>query len=300
MTKNNSRGVLMFAHNNEEIDYVRMAVVNSLLIQHHMGLTSEQITIVTDSESYKASKESMGKLLDKACSEYIIIEKDEQFKKQNIRTYSDTTSIQKRLSFYNANRCDSYDISPYEETLIIDVDYLILSDALNSCWGHNNDLMLNYDYRDVMPIRKMDQVDRLHPYGITMYWATVVYFRKGQYANGFFEIVKHVKDNKDYYRQLYKWPGNLYRNDYSFSIAAHMMAGFKDAALPQLPVTLYKSFDSDDIYKVDDLNDMVLYLENTTSTGEFVLSRWKGVDIHIMNKWAINRVSEKFLELLNG
>jgi len=41
-----SRGVIMFAHNNEEIDYFKLAVVNALLVQEHMGI--KNVTVVTD------------------------------------------------------------------------------------------------------------------------------------------------------------------------------------------------------------------------------------------------------------
>jgi hypothetical protein len=132
--------------------------------------------------------------------------------------------------------------------------------------------------------------------GITMYWATVVYFKKTPYVESFFNIVKHVKNNTQYYKDLYKWQGTLYRNDYSFSIAAHMMSGFVDKGIPQLPTTLYKSFDTDDIHSAVDKNTLIMYLEKPRSPGDFMLTKWAGVDLHIMNKWAINRVSNNLLE----
>ena len=144
--------------------------------------------------------------------------------------------------------------------------------------------------------RKDPSLNRLYDMGITMYWATVVYFRKTEYVESFFNIVKHVKNNPQYYKDLYKWQGTLYRNDYSFSIAAHMMSGFVDKGIPQLPTTLYKSFDTDDIHSAIDENTIVMYLEKPRSPGDFMLTKWQGIDLHIMNKWAINRVSEELLE----
>jgi len=38
MKKENNKGFLMFAHNNSEIDYFRLAVVNALLIQKNTGV----------------------------------------------------------------------------------------------------------------------------------------------------------------------------------------------------------------------------------------------------------------------
>ena len=293
--ESNSRGVLMFAHNNTEIDYFRLAVVNALLVQKNLGI--KNITVVTDPFSLAQGEKTLGKrLIKKAINNIIVIEKDKKFKALNQRLYKDTSHTAKYLPFYNVNRCDAYDLSPYDETILIDVDYLILSDTLNSCWGHNNELMMNWKYQDIMYERKDPSLARLNDMGITTYWATVVYFRKTEYVESFFNVVSHVKKNPQFYKDLYKWQGTLYRNDYSFSIAAHVMSGFVDKGIPQLPTTLYKSFDTDDIHSAVDENTIVMYLEKPRSPGDFMLTKWQGIDLHIMNKWAINRVSEELLE----
>lgn len=285
----------MFAHNNAEIDYFRLAVVNSLLIQKHLGINN--ITVVTDPHSLSYNENAIGRdLIDRAINNIIVVEKDKEFKTVNTRIYKDTSHTAKTLSFYNVNRCDAYDLSPYDETILLDVDYLILSDTLNQCWDHNEELMMNWRYQDIMYERKDPTLSRLNNFGITMYWATVVYFRKSSYTESFFNCVKHVKNNPQYYRDLYKWNGTLYRNDYSFSIAAHMMSGFVDKGVPQLPTTLYKTFDTDDIHSAVDDSTLIMYLEKPRSPGDFMLTKWSGVDLHVMNKWAINRVSNQLLE----
>lgn len=295
MKKENSRGVIMFAHNNAEIDYFKLAVINSLLVQRHLDI--KNITVVTDPHSYEYGLKTLGKeLIDSAINNLIVVEKDKEFKSLNIRVFKDTSHTAKQLPFYNINRCDAYDLSPYDETLLLDVDYLILSNTLNQCWGHNEELMMNWRYQDIMHERKDHTLDRLNPFGITMYWATVVYFKKSSYTETFFNLVKHVKNNVAYYKDLYRWPGNLYRNDYSFSIAAHMMSGFVDKGIPQLPTTLYKTFDTDDIHKAINDSTLIMYLEKPRSPGDFILTKWCDVDLHVMNKWAINRISEELLD----
>jgi len=285
----------MFAHNNEEIDYLRLAILNAKLIQKNTGI--KNITVVTDPHSLKHNEKTLGKkFIKSAINNLIVVEKDKKFKQKNIRLYKDTSHASKYLPFYNVNRCDAYDISPYDETILLDADYLILSDTLNHCWDHNNELMMNWKFQDIMYERKDPTLDRLYDMGITMYWATVVYFRKTEYVESFFNIVKHVRNNPQYYKDLYKWQGTLYRNDYSFSIAAHMMSGFIDKGIPQLPTTLYKSFDTDDIHSAIDENTIIMYLEKPRSPGDFMLTKWQGIDLHIMNKWAINRISEELLD----
>lgn len=286
----------MFAHNNDEIDYFRLAVINAFLIQKHLGLTPAQITVVTDRHSYNYSSRKLGKdLVNAAVGNIIKVHKDLEFKYRNQRLYKDTSQNSKQLSFYNINRCDAYELSPYDETILIDADYLIFSNSLNQCWGHNNELMMNWHYQDVMHDREFESLSRITPLGITMYWATVVYFRKSVYAESFFQLVNHVRQNQQYYRDLYRWPGGLYRNDFSFSIAAHMIGGFQDKVLDQLPFTLYKTFETDDIDQALSDNSLLLYLEKIRSPGDFILTRWQGVDLHVMNKWAINRISNSLL-----
>jgi len=295
--ESNSRGVIMFAHNNTEIDYFRLAVVNALLVQKNLGI--KNVTVVTDPHSLKQGEKTLGKrLIKKAINNIIVIDKDKNFKALNQRLYKDTSHTTKYLPFYNVNRCDAYNLSPYEETLLIDVDYLILSDTLNHCWGHNNELMMNWKYQDIMYERKDPSLARLNDMGITMYWATVVYFRKTEYVESFFNVVSHVKNNPQFYKDLYQWQGTLYRNDYSFSIAAHMMSGFVDKGIPQLPTTLYKSFDTDDVHSAVDENTIVMYLEKPRSPGDFMLTKWQSIDLHVMNKWAINRASDTLLEFV--
>ena len=201
-----SKGFLMFAHNNDEIDYLKLAVVNAMLIKQNCDI--HDITVVTNQASYDYTSENIK--IEDYINNIIISEKDKTFKSANQRIYKDTSHKTEILSFYNKDRADAYELSPYDETILLDADYLILSDALNNCWGHNNELMMNWSYEDIMYEREDPTLRRLHPVGITMYWATVVYFKKGNFAQQFFSTVQHVRDNRDYYQSIYKWPGNLY------------------------------------------------------------------------------------------
>ena len=199
---------MMFAHNNDEIDYLKLAVVNATLIKDNCDI--HDITVVTNQASYDYTTEQLGEdFVNNAINNIIITEKDKAFKNANQRMYKDTSHTAKPLSFYNKDRADAYDLSPYDETILVDADYLILSNALNNCWGHNNELMMNWSYEDIMYKRNDPTLRRLHPTGVTMYWATVVYFKKGNFAEQFFNTVQHVREERQYYQSIYKWPGNL-------------------------------------------------------------------------------------------
>ena len=157
-----TKGFLMFAHNNDEIDYLKLATVNAYLIKENCNI--HDITVVTNQASYDYTTSQIGEeFVNNAISNIVFVEKDKHFKYANQRLFKDTSHTLKPLPFYNLDRCNAYDISPYDETIMIDADYLILSNALNSCWEHNNELMMNWKYDDIMYEREDDSLKRLHP-----------------------------------------------------------------------------------------------------------------------------------------
>lgn len=283
----------MYAHNNTEIDYLKIACANALMVKSNLGVG---VTLVTDEGTLGWGIKSLGKELVDQCFENIItVESNAGF--INRRNYSDATTS-KTLQFYNCNHWEAYYLSPYDETLFIDADYLIMSDALNKCWGSNADVMI--DSRIMNPADASNaHVKSIDDFGIKQYWATVVYFRKSEYAEFLFDTVRHIQDNYAYYKQLYYFSNGMFRNDYAFSIAVHMLNGFSDtnSAMSHLPITgLIMAWDTNDIYKINGINDITLYVEKQQKA-TYLLSRFKNQDIHIMNKWAINRQADTLLEL---
>jgi hypothetical protein len=289
-----SRGVLMFAHNNAEIDYVKIACANALMVKKNLNVP---VTLVTDSGSINWAKEIMGENFINSCFENIIeVDRDYTFK--NTRNFSDTSFSTKSLQFYNANHWQAYDLSPYDETLFIDVDYLIMSSALNNCWGSNNDVMINHTiYSPGESTLHSKNVDDM---SIALYWATVIYFRKSSLAEHLFSIVKHIQENYAYYRDLYYFTSSMFRNDHAFSIAVHMLNGFSnnEPVIKELPIPgMLMSWDTDDIKSINGINDITLYTEKINQKGTYLLSRIKNTDIHVMNKQAVNRHTNRLIEL---
>ncbi len=289
-----TRGVLMYAHNNIEIDYFKIACANALMIKRNLGVP---VTIVTDSGSLAWGKKVLSPEFIDSCFDTII--EVSLMPSNNLRNFSDTAHSVKLLEFYNCNHWEAYDLSPYDETLFIDVDYLIMSNVLNNCWGSVSDVMVNH--------RIYSPIDTVNPYsktidhvGIRLYWATVIYFKKSALAEHMFSIMQHVQENYNYYRDLYLFSNGMFRNDHAVSIAIHMLNGFGDSkpVIPELPINgMLMCWDSGDIYKVNGMNDITVYSEKAEVKGNFLLSRIKNTDIHIMNKWAINRHTDTLISI---
>lgn len=291
-----SRGVLMFAHNNNEIDYLKIACANALMVNKNLKVP---VTLVTDEGTLTWGEKALGDDLVNTCFDNIIlIDRNYEFK--NSRNFNDTSFSIKPLQFYNCDHWKAYELSPYDETLFIDADYLIMSNALSKCWDSNNDVMI--DSRIYSPLDgDFPKIRYIDDFSIKMYWATVIYFRKSDFAEFLFSLVRHIQENYRYYKDLYSFSNGMFRNDYAFSVAIHMLNGFintEHSVVGNLPIPgLLMSWDINDIHSIKDINDIVIYAEKLNSKGAYLLSRIKNTDIHIMNKWAINRFSDRLIEL---
>lgn len=290
-----SRGVLLYAHNNKEIDYFKIACANALMIKKNLKVP---VTIVTDKGSLAWGRKELTPELVNSCFDNIIeVEKSHSF--SNIRNFSDTSYTVKPLQFYNCNHWEAYDLSPYDETLFIDVDYLIMSNSLNNCWGSTHDVMVSNKIYSPIDI-EMPHSRTIDAFGIKLYWATVIYFKKSSLAEHMFSFMKHIQENYRYYRDLYFFSNGMFRNDNAVSVAIHMLNGFSDtkSSIVELPIAgLLMAWDTGDIISINGINDITVSVEKPGIKGEYLLARIKDTDIHIMNKWAINRHAQTIISL---
>ena len=105
--------------------------------------------------------------------------------------------------------------------------------------------------------------------------------------------------NYEFYRYVYGFKGRLYRNDFTFSIAIHMLNGFgSQETIPSLPVPkLLTSFDCDELIEVPARNEFLFLVNDTSERWRFRATRVSGMNVHVMNKFSIIRHADRFLEL---
>jgi hypothetical protein len=297
-----SRGILMFGLNNETIDYLKLCIINAKLIKKNMG--DIPISVITSeySLSWTWAVENRAEI-DKLVN-LIVFEGrgglNDLDEAANKRQFRDTQYYQKQDVFLNKRRFDAYNLSPYDETLLIDCDYLILSDSLNSAWGNVEDFLISKGAIHLNHGKFNSTEWRLNPYGLRMFWATVIYFQKTERAKLVFDLVEHIKNNWRYYSLAYDFPPGLYRNDFSFSIAIHMLSGFQDnddfKSIPDAP--LLTSLDKDQFIKMDNAQELITYVKNLSDDWSFSLQRISKVNVHIMNKLALLNNADKVLEAI--
>ena len=185
-----SRGVVLFAFNTKLVDYVSIAQQSARLIKYTLDLP---VTIVSD----------IGKLTD------------------NYRTgYAHGTQ------WYNSDRYRAYEFSPYDETLLLDSDYLILDDSLLKIVDTVNDYT-------IMSHNQNFQISMNGDMGTTSLnyvWATAVIFKKTVKSKLLFDLVGKIQRNYPYYRKLYNLREHNFRNDYAFAIADNIINGYTNSS----------------------------------------------------------------------
>lgn len=283
------KGILLFAQNNDYVDYVKIACASAGYARKNLS-GFDEICLVTDIHS-EYDEELVSRAFDR------VITLDNRGFYTN-RLYRDTADDTEYAKFINASRSSVFDITPYAQTLVIDCDYFVMSNALDGVWDSHNDFMITKRYRDVSGGEDKDNnVVKIDDYSIDMYWATVFYFRKTLFTESLFSMIHNVKEHYMYYYNLYNCEGALFRNDYAFSIALHILNGNVKYTVPELPIKyLMNSYDTNDIYKVSSEKEMVLTTSTLKKSKECVLSRFKNCDLHIMNKRSIERHMDSLLE----
>ena len=216
----------------------------------------------------------------------------------NNKRFYDTTYAKQVETFYNIDRHNSFHYSPYDETLILDVDYMICNNQFDMCWELDYDIQINRDSKDIFSNRKFDEFNRIGEQSINFYWATAVFFRKTKEAEMLFDTVNHVQRNYEYYKLLYHFDAPTFRNDFAFSIAIHIMNGFANGTFAkEMPGKMMYTTDKDVLESLEQ-DQMMFLVEKKDYLGEYTALSTKGQTIHVMNKFSLNRIIDR--EIANG
>ena len=205
-----SRGVILFAFNSS-VDYVAIADQTSRLIEHNLKLP---ITLVTDQTSNPKF-------------DYDVIIRIEQTDIDNYRR----TRNNQIISWRNADRYLAYTLSPYDETILMDTDYLVFDHTLNKLFDIKFDYLLTHHNQNLQG----PTVDIMGEHSLPFVWATVVLFRKTLKTQLFFNLIARIQNNYMYYRQLYNIQSSDFRNDYAFAIANIILNGYSIDDFKSLP-----------------------------------------------------------------
>jgi hypothetical protein len=276
-----TNGIVLFAFNNSNIDYVKQAVYCAKRVKQHLNLP---VQLITDAIDYIESTYPFYK-------KYIdVITYTPAPANNAIKTFNDGLYASKKIEWKNSARNSAYNLSIFDKTIVIDTDLILSNAKLLSCFETNEEFMIANHYNLVNQGIE-SSFDNVSDKTIPMYWATILYFTKSDTAKTLFDLVGHIKENYNYYRTVYDITESKFRNDFAFSIAVHMMRGFENSNNwpKQLPSDMWVSTDTDIL--VDIKNNDINILAHRTY--DYLPVKLSDATVHIMNKFSLNSFIDK-------
>lgn len=295
-----SRGVLLFAHNNGSVRYDLLAFTCSWFVKKHLDVP---VVLVTDDETLQHFHEDETHRFhgheEWLIDDLILHSRDGM--ENGDRHHEPLNGGPKAPSmFLNKSRPDAYEITPFDETLLIDTDYILMNDRFSTVWGSDCPIRLNRHFHNVAHTVAAEKY-RINEMTIPQYWATVMYFRKSPEAEAFFRLVQKIKMENNYYARVYRYASGLYRNDHAVSIAAHMMNGGGGENTPQWPVqslpdpSLLFAWGDQPARKIDD--DRIWFDGRASGDPKlYCPALVKGRSVHVMNKTSVLLNITKWVE----
>jgi len=247
-----TKGVLLFCFDTAEVQYHRILERCVFLIKKNLQL---EITVVTNYDTYK-------KLKPLGFINYKLIEPELGNRKNG-------------QEWRNVDRHMAYELSPYDVTLVMDIDYFPFTDNLRQFLNTNYDFLVSKDAYDLTNSNSFDQRRWSM---IDMVWATVFIFRKGKRAKRIFDMVKYVKQYYHYFNEMYRIYGKNFRNDYAFAIALEQANGFIN--YDTLPIRLSTLPPDCKVVKFTDKGIVWQYKDH--------INYIEDQDVHVLNKEVAN------------
>jgi hypothetical protein len=255
-------GALILAFNNEHTDYVQLAAWNANNIRRHLHIPVAMITNDVDHP------------LAQSHFDCVILAPAEAGGQRHFVDYDQT------VTWYNAGRPDAYDLSPWDQTLLLDADYVVASDVLKSVLQSDQEFMAHDTAVDAVDQNDFSGLNSFGAFCMPMSWATVVMFRRSAQAKLIFDAMKMIRANWSHYRHLYQTGHSVYRNDHALSIALGIVNGHTPThtAIPWNLVSVLPE------HQVLELSQDHYRINYTNSNNQ---PRWldlQGQDFHAMGK----------------
>ena len=282
-----SKGALIFAYNND-FDYLSMADVAAGLVRKNLGIPT---TVVTD-EASLAGKQL--KYIDNVVTKESV--------GGNTRSFMLPNTTVKTL-WRNLNRSDAYELSPYDQTLMLDSDYFVFSDRLKHVFTTEHEFLCFDRVYDVTGQDTYTSDAVIGKYSLPMIWATAVYFTKSEFSQLVFEFVKVIRENYRYYSLLYNFSPKPFRNDFAFSIALHTLSGYTTDRRHFFPWSMPSLTTRASVLDYrPELNEIVYAYPVGNKTYKQGVSKSRNMDLHLMNKLDVtdNSLLDKICEYIDA
>lgn len=202
-----TRGILMFAFDNGTVPYTRFAAWSAGRIQRHLGLP---VSVITNAD----------------LSGYDTFDQVIQIPA--------TANGSREGTWFNLGRWQAHALSPYDQTVLLDADYVVCSDQLLTLFDSNQDMLSMRFAYDVTNRRDYQDLNFFGRHRMPSAWATVVYWRTSHVADLVFGMIRMIEQNWQHYKNIYGIAERRFRNDYALAIANNTVMGHI-GSWPEIP-----------------------------------------------------------------
>ena len=253
-------GALIFAFNNEHTDYLAMAAWSADRIRRHLDIP---VAVITD------------------CTDAIRLNKFDQVISADpvaggTRYFDD---YKETVTWYNASRTDAYSLTPWDQTLLLDADYVVCGDELKLVLASPQDFMCHRLAWDITAQDYFEGLNRFGQHKVPMWWATVIMFRKSNMSQYIFDSMNMIKQNWKHYKDLYHITGSHYRNDYALSIALGIVSGHT-LKVDNIPWNLASILPEHEVTQIGQDAFEIKYQDQD----RLKRTTWHSMDFHAMGK----------------
>ena len=195
-----TKGVLLYCFDTPQVSYSTITDRCISLIERNLDLP---VTVITDADT-------KGRIKSKCDTRVVDVEKG-------------NTKLSE--PWYNLERHLAFDHSPYDRTVVMDVDYFCYSDKILRLLQSESDFLVHKSAHDVL---RKEEMQYHREAMLDLVWATVLIFNKTPRTKAIFDTVKLVKENYAHYCHLYRITYKYFRNDYAFAIALNQVNGHRE------------------------------------------------------------------------
>lgn len=262
-----TRGVLIFAIDTDTRSYVKMANYCAAKIRQHLNLP---VTVVT-------SGKVDSKLFDK-----VILTTENKHQQRSV--------VGKVEQWRNFNRYQAYELSPYDETILLDTDYICNSDQLLKLFELDQEFLCHRERRYLGS--HYETVSEKYAKNHDMYWATVVYFKRSPTVEAIFNMIGRIQNNYSHYSRIYGFRPTPYRNDYALSIALNTVYGHCIPSSIEIPWRLVNVEFDTEIELLENQWTILFEKYVDSSTRRYRVTTINQ-DLHILNKDSLERIIDE-------
>lgn len=251
-----TKGILLYCFDTEQTQYHLLLKKCVDQIEKYLKLP---ITVVTNQQTYLNIKD--------LTATFRVVENETG----NTRFYRG-----QNVPWHNMERVNAYEHSPYDQTILMDIDYFVFSNELIKYFDTDYDYLLHDKVTD---ITGKNSILGKNESTLPIVWATVIIFKKTKKSQLLFDAVKLIQKNYSHYRNLYRIKHRNYRNDFAFAIAIHQLNGMIDNK-NFIPSPMFMLPHEQDILEFDDTGVLFKYDKKIGILQE--------TDVHILDKEFVN------------